>query len=197
MAEILVLYYSRHGHVAQLANLVARGVEEVDGMQARIRTVPRVATTVQSPEDTIPSSGPPYATLEDLRQCAGVAVGSPTHFGNMAASMKYFWDNTSTLWLGGALAGKPASVFTASSSMHGGQETTLVSMMLPLMHHGMLIVGLPYTDEDLMSTTGGGTPYGATHVSGADSRGPVTEAEQRLSRALGRRLAQIAKKLAI
>lgn len=197
MAEILVLYYSRHGHVAQLANLVARGVEEVDGMQARIRTVPRVATAVQSPEDAIPSSGPPYATLEDLRQCVGVAVGSPTHFGNMAASMKYFWDNTSTLWLGGALAGKPASVFTASSSMHGGQETTLVSMMLPLMHHGMLIVGLPYTDEDLMNTTGGGTPYGATHVSGSDSRGPVTEAEQRLSRALGRRLAQIAKKLAV
>lgn len=197
MAEILVLYYSRHGHVAQLANLVARGVEEVDGMQARIRTVPRVVTIVQSPEDAIPSSGPPYATLEDLRQCVGVAVGSPTHFGNMAASMKYFWDSTSTLWLGGALAGKPASVFTASSSMHGGQETTLVSMMLPLMHHGMLIVGLPYTDEDLMNTTGGGTPYGATHVSGSDSRGPVTEAEQRLSRALGRRLAQIAKKLAV
>ena len=196
MAEILVLYYSRHGHVAQLANLVARGVEEVSGMAARIRTVPRVVSAIQSAEDAIPSSGPPYATLEDLRQCAGVAVGSPTHFGNMAASMKYFWDSTSTIWLGGALAGKPASVFTASSSMHGGQETTLVSMMLPLLHHGMVIVGLPYTDEDLMTTTGGGTPYGVSHVSGADSRSPVTEVEQRLSRALGRRLAQIAKKLA-
>lgn len=196
LSEILVLYYSRHGHVGQLAKLVARGVEEIEGMAARIRTVPRVVTTIQQSEDAIPLAGPPYATLDDLRQCIGLAVGSPTHFGNMAAPMKFFWDSTSALWLSGALAGKPASVFTASSSMHGGQETTLISMMLPLLHHGMMVLGLPYTEEDLMTTTAGGTPYGATHVSGLDSRNGITDAEQRLCRALGRRLARVAKKLA-
>lgn len=195
MSEILVLYYSRHGHVGQLAKLVARGVEEVDGMAARIRTVPRVVTSIQQPDDAIPSAGPPYATLDDLRQCIGLAVGSPTHFGNMAAPMKYFWDSTSSMWLSGALAGKPASVFTASSSMHGGQETTLISMMFPLLHHGMLVLGLPYTEEDLMTTTSGGTPYGVSHVSGMGSEKGISEAEQRLCRALGRRLARVAKKL--
>lgn len=195
-SEILVLYYSRHGHVDQLAKLVARGVEEVEGMAARIRTVPRVVTAIQQPEDAIPLAGPLYATLDDLRQCAGLAVGSPTHFGNMAAPMKFFWDSTSSLWLTGALAGKPASVFTASSSMHGGQETTLISMMLPLLHHGMMILGIPYTEEDLMTTSAGGTPYGATHVSGVNSRNEIADAEQRLCRALGRRLARVAKKLA-
>lgn len=195
MAEILILYYSRQGAVAQLAQYIARGVEEVPGMQARLRTVPAVSTVCEASEDSIPPSGPPYATLDDLKQCAGLALGSPTRFGNMAAALKYFLDGTSSLWLSGALVGKPAAVFTSTTSLHGGQESTLLSMMLPLLHHGMLILGLPYTEPDLTNTSSGGTPYGASHVSGADNKRPVSEEEKRLCRALGKRLAEAAVKL--
>lgn len=196
MAEILILYYSRYGATAKMAQLVARGVEEVAGMQARLRTVPPVSTVCEATEDTIPSEGAPYVTVDDLRNCDGLALGSPTRFGNMAAPLKYFIDSTSSLWLGGQLHGKPAVVFTSTSSMHGGQETTLLSMMLPLMHHGMLIAGLPYSETDLLHTDAGGTPYGASHLAGVDSDKPLTEAEQRLCRALGKRVATIASKLA-
>jgi NAD(P)H dehydrogenase (quinone) len=195
MAEILVLYYSRYGATAEMARLVARGVEEVSGMQARVRTVPPISAVCEAVEDGIPASGPPYASLDDLRECAGLALGSPTRFGNMAAPMKYFWDSTGSLWVGGTLVGKPAVVFTSTSSMHGGQETTLVSMMLPLLHHGMLIAGTPYREPDLMSTSSGGTPYGASHLAGPDNRLPLTEEERRLCRALGQRVAQIARRL--
>ena len=195
MKEILVLYYSRYGAVKEMAQLVARGVEQVPGMAARLRTVPRVSTTCEAIEPTVPDSGAPYAELSDLAECAGVALGSPTRFGNMAAPMKYFWDSTSDLWLKGALSGKPAAVFTSTASLHGGQETTLVSMMLPLLHHGMVIVGLPYTEPDLLLTTSGGTPYGPSHVAGAGNDRAVTDAEKRLCLALGRRLAGIAAKL--
>src|SRR5580658_1233529 len=166
MPEILVLYYSVDGAVKGLAQHLARGVEQVPGMNARLRTVPKVSAVSEATEPGIPDSGAPYAELADLVECAGVAVGSPTRFGNMAAAMKYFWDGTATLWLSGALAGKPAAVFTSSASLHGGQETTLTSMMTPLLHHGMLIVGLPYTEPDLNATATGGTPYGASHVAG-------------------------------
>jgi NAD(P)H dehydrogenase (quinone) len=196
MQEILVLYYSHHGAVRQMAQLVARGIGEISGIAARLRTVPRVSTVAEATEPAIPDSGAPYAELQDLEECIGIAVGSPTRFGNMAAPMKYFWDGTGSLWLQGALAGKPAAVFTSSSSMHGGQETTLTSMMLPLLHHGMLIVGLPYTEPDLLHTTSGGTPYGASHTAGVSSDAPITEHERRLCLALGRRLAQTALKLA-
>jgi len=192
VAEILVLYYSRYGAVADMARRVARGVEEVHGMQARLRTVPPVSTVCEAVEDSIPSEGAPYATVEDLQECAGLALGSPTRFGNMAAPLKYFLDSTSSLWLSGALAGKPAGVFTSTASMHGGQETTLLSMMLPLFHHGMLLMGLPYTEPDLLTTETGGTPYGASHLAGADSKRPLSDAEIRLCRALGRRLAHAA-----
>jgi len=195
MAEILVLYYSRHGAVAQMAQLVGRGVEEVSDMQARIRTVPAVSTVCEASEDAIPQSGPPYASLDDLRECAGLALGSPTRFGNMAAPLKYFLDSTSSLWLAGALIGKPAALFTSTSSMHGGQETTLLSMMLPMLHHGMLIMGLPYNETDLLHTRSGGTPYGASHLAGTDSKLPLTDEEKRLCRALGRRLAETARTL--
>lgn len=195
MSEILVLYYSRHGATAEMARLIARGVEEVPRMAARLRTVPAVSTVCEAVEDDIPASGPPYATLEDLRECSGLALGSPTRFGNMAAPLKYFLDSTSALWLEGALIGKPAALFTSTSSLHGGQETTLTSMLLPLMHHGMLILGLPYSAPELMNTRTGGTPYGASHLAGADSKQPLSEDEKTLCRLLGRRLADTACRL--
>jgi NAD(P)H dehydrogenase (quinone) len=194
MPEILVLYYSVDGAVKNLAQHVARGVEQIPGMSARLRTVPKVSAVSEATEPGIPDSGAPYAELSDLVECAGIAVGSPTRFGNMAAAMKYFWDGTGSLWLSGALAGKPAAVFTSSASLHGGQETTLVSMMTPLLHHGMLIVGLPYTEPDLNATATGGTPYGASHVAGAGGRG-ISDEEKRLAMALGRRLAEVATRL--
>lgn len=192
---ILVLYYSRYGATAQMAQLIARGVEE-GGLEARLRTVPAVSATCEVTEDSIPDSGAPYATLEDLRDCAGLALGSPTRFGNMAAPMKYFLDGTSQLWMAGSLIDKPAGVFTSSSSMHGGQETTLQSMALPLQHHGMLITGIPYAETALLTTASGGTPYGPSHLAGPDSRLPLTGEEKDLCQALGKRLARIAGKLA-
>ena len=195
MSEILVLYYSRYGATEKMAQHVARGVEEVRGMQARLRTVPAVSTVCEATEDDIPAQGAPYASVDDLRECVGLALGSPTRFGNMAAPLKYFIDGTGGLWLGAELAGKPAAVFTSTSSLHGGQETTLWSMMLPLLHHGMLLTGIPYSETDLLHTDAGGTPYGASHLAGTDSKKPLTEAEQRLCRALGKRLAEIALKL--
>jgi NAD(P)H dehydrogenase (quinone) len=195
MHEILVLYYSHHGAVKQLAQYVARGINDA-GASARVRTVPRVSTVAEAVEPTVPDSGAPYAELKDLEECIAVAVGTPTRFGNMAAPMKYFWDGTGGLWMKGALAGKPAAVFTSSSSMHGGQETTLTSMMLPLLHHGMLIVGLPYSEATLLNTTSGGTPYGASHVAGVAGDQPITDDERKLCIALGKRLATIALKLA-
>ena len=196
MTDILVLYYSRHGATGKMAQLIARGIEEVDGMQARLRTVAPVSTVCEASEDSIPDTGAPYATAADLRECAALALGSPTRFGNMAAPLKYFIDTTGSLWLGAELAGKPAAVFTSTSSMHGGQETTLLSMMLPLLHHGMLVLGIPYSETDLLHTDAGGTPYGASHLAGTDSKKPLTEAEQRLCRALGKRLAETTAKLA-
>jgi NAD(P)H dehydrogenase (quinone) len=197
MADILILYYSRHGSVAAMAQLIARGVEQVPGMRARLRTVPAVSTVCESVADDIPGEGPPYADLDDLRECAGLALGSPTRFGNMASAVKYFLDGTSSLWLSGVLAGKPAAVFTSSSSLHGGQESTLLSMMLPLLHHGMLITGLPYTEIDLLTTASGGTPYGASHWAGIDNDLPLTEEEKRLCRTLGKRLAETARALSL
>jgi NAD(P)H dehydrogenase (quinone) len=195
MPDILVLYYSHHGAVREMAQLVGRGVEQVPGIAARLRTVPKVASTTTTPDAAIPEAGAPYCELADLEQCIGLALGSPTRFGNMAAPMKHFWDGTASLWLKGVLAGKPAAVFTSTSSLHGGQETTLLSMMLPLLHHGMLIVGLPYTDPLLSSTSSGGTPYGASHVAGNASDRPVSAEEKALCVALGRRLAETALKL--
>jgi NAD(P)H dehydrogenase (quinone) len=194
--EILVLYYSRHGATRQMAQLISRGVEQVPGIQARLRTVPEVSAVCEATASDIPDEGAPYATLDDLEQCIGIAIGSPTRFGNMAAAMKHFWDGTSSLWLKHALAGKPAALFTSSSSMHGGQESTLLSMMLPLLHHGMLIVGLPYSEPELTLTQEGGTPYGASHVAGITSDQPVSDNEKKLCIALGKRLAQTALKLA-
>lgn len=196
MAEILVLYYSRYGAVARMADLVARGVEEVPGCRARVRTVPAVSTVCEAVEDSIPAQGPPYAGRDDLLACDGLVLGSPTRFGNMAAALKHFLDGTGDLWVSGALAGRPAGVFTSTASLHGGQESTLLSMMLPLLHHGMLLVGLPYTEPDLLSTRSGGTPYGASHLAGPDSDQPLSEEEKRLCRALGRRVATAAARLA-
>lgn len=196
MADILVLYYSRYGATAEMAQLVARGIEEVAGAQARIRTVPPVSTVCEAIEDDIPAEGPPYASHDDLKECIGLALGSPTRFGNITSALKYFFDGTSDLWLSGTLAGKPAAVFTSSSSMHGGQEATLLSMSLPLLHHGMLITGLPYSETDLMHTSTGGTPYGASHVAGSDSKREISDEEKRLCKALGKRLAEAAVKLA-
>jgi len=190
MNEILVLYYSRYGATAEMAQRIAFGIESVPGCQARIRTVPPVSTVCEATTDTIPDDGPPYASLDDLRECAGLALGSPTRFGNMAAPLKYFLDSTSSLWLGGALIGKPAAVFTSTSSLHGGQESTLLSMMLPLLHHGMLILGLPYSETELLTTRSGGTPYGPSHTAGSDSKLPLTEEEKHLCTALGKRLAE-------
>jgi NAD(P)H dehydrogenase (quinone) len=192
---VLVLFYSRFGATAEMARQVARGVEEA-GMEARLRTVPAVSAVCEAVEDSIPDAGAPYASLDDLRDCVALALGSPTRFGNMAAAMKYFLDGTSPLWLAGSLAGKPAGVFTSTSSLHGGQETTLMSMMLPLLHHGMLLLGLPYSETDLLHTQSGGTPYGPSHLAGIDNDKPVDEAEKRLCRALGRRLAETASALA-
>ncbi len=195
MKEILVLYYSRTGAVKEMAQLVARGVEQVKGCTARVRTVPGVSAVREAVEPAVPDSGAPYAELKDLEECIGIALGSPTRFGNMAAPMKYFWDSTGELWLKATLAGKPAAVFTSTASLHGGQETTLVSMMLPLLHHGMVIVGLPYSEPELLATASGGTPYGASHHAGGAGDRPITEHERRLCIALGRRLAQIAVQL--
>ena len=195
MKEILVLYYSHYGAVKLMAQFVVRGVEQVNGATARLRTVPRVSAVCEATEPAMPDSGAPYAELRDLEECIGLAMGSPTRFGNMAASLKYFWDSTGELWLKGTLAGKPAAVFTSTSSLHGGQETTLISMMLPLLHHGMVIVGVPYSEPELMVTASGGTPYGPSHHAGAASDRPVTEHEKKMCIALGRRLAEIALKL--
>lgn len=192
MARILVLFYSRHGATRHMAEQIARGVESHADAEAVIRTVPAVSTTIEASEPPVPAAGPPYATLADLEGCHGLALGSPTRFGNMAAPLKHFLDGTSGLWLSGALAGKPAAAFTSTGTLHGGQETTLVTMMVPLLHHGMLLMGLPYTEPELTSTGSGGTPYGPSHVAGADGQGPHTEEEERLCRALGRRLADTA-----
>lgn len=178
-----------------MARYIARGVEEIAGMQARLRTVPAVSAVSEALADSIPDTGPPYAQLSDLRQCAGLALGSPTRFGNMAAPLKYFLDSSGSLWLSGALAGKPAAVFTSSASLHGGQETTLLSMMLPLLHHGMLLAGIPYTEKALMQSKDGGTPYGASHYAGPDDNNALSETEKLLCRKLGKRLAEIAAKL--
>ena len=194
MDYVLVLYYSRYGATAEMARQIARGVEE-GGLEARLRTVPAVSADHEATAAPIPDSGAPYATLEDLQDCAGLALGSPTRFGNMAAALKYFLDGTSGLWMKSSLAGRPAGVFTSTSSMHGGQETTLMSMMLPLMHHGMLIVGLPYTEPDLAATRDGGTPYGPSHVAGLDGKTPLSDVEKNLCQAFGRRLAQTANAL--
>lgn len=190
--EILVLYYSRHGATASMANHLCHGVDSVQGAASRLRTVPPVSATSEAVSPPVPDTGPPYASLDDLRECHGLALGSPTRFGNMAAALKHFLDGTSPLWLNGALADKPAAVFTSTGSMHGGQEATLLSMMLPLLHHGMYLVGIPYTDSDLRETRLGGTPYGASHVAGEDGGMPVADVETRLCRALGRRLAEAA-----
>ena len=189
MNEVLVLYYSRYGATAEMAQHIARGVESDPGCQARIRTVPPVSTVCEATADDIPPDGPPYATLDDLRECAALVLGSPTRFGNMAAPLKYFIDSTSSLWLSGGLIGKPAAVFTSTSSLHGGQETTLLSMMLPLMHHGMLIMGLPYSENELFTTGAGGTPYGPSHTAGSDSKRPLSNEEKNLCVALGKRIA--------
>ncbi len=191
MADILVLYYSRNGATAELARQVCRGVEKVAGMQARLRTVPAVSTVISTPEPAVPASGPPYATADDLRECAGLIMGSPTRFGNMAAPMKYFIDGTSALWASGALANKPAAVFTSTQTMHGGQESTLLSMMLPLLHHGMYLVGLPFTEPALTSTRTGGSPYGASHVASA-GQAALSDEEKTLAQLLGERVAKLA-----
>ncbi|MGA9852644.1 MAG: NAD(P)H:quinone oxidoreductase [Gammaproteobacteria bacterium] len=193
--DILILYYSRYGATAEMARQVCRGVESLNGARARLRTVPAVSTVSEAVEDSIPESGPPYATHDDLKECAGLILGSPTRFGNMAAPLKYFFDTTGALWLSGVLAGKPAGVFTSTSSLHGGQETTLLSMMLPLLHHGMLIVGVPYTERELMETTSGGTPYGPSHHAGANGDRKLSDMEKQLCQALGKRVADVAFRL--
>lgn len=196
VTDILVLYYSRNGATAALARQVCRGIESVAGMQARLRTVPAITSvTTQHPEPAVPDTGPPYATVEDLRDCAGLLLGSPTRFGNMAAPLKYFIDGTSALWASGALVNKPAAVFTSTQTMHGGQETTLLSMMLPLLHHGMYLVGLPYTAAALTSTQAGGSPYGASHVAQHHTTPTLTDDEQTLARLLGERVATLAAQL--
>ena len=195
MAEILVLYYSRSGATAELARQVCRGIESIAGASARLRTVPPVSAENEGPLIPVPASGAPYATLEDLKETQGLVLGSPTRFGNMAAPLKHFLDGTASLWLTGALAGKPAGVFTSTQTLHGGQETTLLSMMLPLLHHGMYLVGLPYTERALSETAGGGTPYGASHVSGAGTAVTLTDHEKALAQALGKRVATLAVRL--
>jgi len=192
MPYILILYYSRYGATGEMARQVARGVEEVAGVEARLRTVPAVSTVCEATADSVPAEGAPYAELDDLRDCVGLALGSPTRYGNMAAPMKYFLDGTSPLWMAGTLVGRPAGVFTSTSSLHGGQETTLLSMILPLLHHGMLILGLPYSETDLLRTRTGGTPYGPSHLAGPESNLPLSDEERRLCRALGGRLARTA-----
>jgi len=195
MNEILVLYYSRQGSTAALARQVCRGVETVPGMQARLRTVAPVATTTERLDPSVPDEGPPYATHDDLVQCCGLVLGSPTRFGNMAAPVKFFLDGTSALWLSGALVGKPAAVFTSTQTLHGGQESTLLSMMIPLLHHGMYLVGLPYSERGLTDTRSGGTPYGASHVAALSGHGELSEIERELARALGARVAALSRRL--
>jgi len=195
MPDILILYYSRTGAVAQLARHVARGVEEIAGIQARVRSVPPVAAVTAVAQPPVPEEGAPYATLQDLRECAGLILGSPTRFGTMAAPLKHFLDSTGAEWASGTLVGKPAAVFTSTGTMHGGQESTLLSMLLPLLHHGMLLVGLPFTEPLINATTSGGTPYGASHVAGADGSRAISDAERTLARALGRRVAEITLRL--
>lgn len=196
MADILVLYYSRTGATEALAREVCNGVDAVPGMSSRLRTVPRISAVTEAAEDSVPVSGPPYATPSDLAECAGIVMGSPTNFGNMSASLKHFLDGTVSEWFKGAAVGKPAGVFASTSSLHGGQETTLITMALPLLHHGMLLVGLPYTETELTTTTTGGTPYGATHVSWNRNPDPLSDDEKKLARALGRRVAEVASRLA-
>ena len=195
MSEILVVYYSRHGSTAELARQVCRGIESVDGARARLRSVPPVSAENERPVVAVPESGAPYATLDDLRAADGLILGSPTRFGNMAAPLKYFIDSTSSLWLDGSLVDKPAAVFTSTQSMHGGQESTLLTMMLPLLHQGMVLVGLPYSEAQLSSTREGGTPYGASHVAGTATDGQLSAAEIGLAQALGRRVARLATRL--
>ncbi len=195
MAEILVLYYSQGGAVREMAQLIARGIESVDGTKARVRTVPKVSANCEATEPDIPVKGDLYAELKDLEECTGLALGSPTRFGNMAAPLKYFLDGTTSLWLKGTLINKPAAVFTSTGSMHGGNETTLLTMMLPLMHHGMLMVGLPYSEPALSMTQSGGTPYGASHIGGTADDKPISDDERKLCMALGKRLAETALKL--
>lgn len=197
MKEILVLYYSHRGSVRALAEHLARGIQSVPGMVPRLRTVPKVSTVCEATEAQIPDGGPPYVELRDLDECVGLALGSPTRFGNMAAPVKYFLDGTVAPWVNGALVGKPACVFTSSGSMHGGQESTLLSMMLPLMHHGMLLLGLPYGEAALNRTRSGGTPYGASHVAGSEGDPFLTEDEKELAFAQGRRLADVARRLEV
>jgi len=192
---ILVLYYSRHGATRKLAELIAQGIESVPGIDARLRTVPAISTVTEATAPDIPAAGAPYVELQDLADCAGLALGSPTRFGNMASALKYFLDGTAADWLAGTLAGKPAAVFTSTGSLHGGQESTLLSMMIPLLHHGMLIVGLPYAHPELMTTASGGSPYGATHWAGIDGDKAITDDEKRLAIALGKRLAGTALQL--
>jgi len=196
MNDILVLYYSQSGHVRSMAEQIARGIESVAGCSSRIRTVPAISTVCEATQDSIPDEGHLYVNQEDLKHCAGLVLGSPTRFGNMAAPLKYFLDNTSDLWLSGSLIGKPAAVFTSTGSLHGGQETTLLSMMLPLFHHGMIIMGLPYDNDTLMNTSDGGTPYGASHLAGSQNDRALSEDEAQLCRALGQRIANTAKALA-
>lgn len=193
--EILVLYYSQHGATRQMAQLIARGVEQVDGVRARLRTVPKISAVCEATEPSIPGSGAPYVELIDLEECIGLALGSPTRFGNMASAMKYFWDGTGGAWMQHTLVGKPAALFTSTGTMHGGQESTLLSMMLPLLHHGMVIVGLPYSESELSTTQSGGTPYGASHVAGVANDRAISESEKKLCMALGKHLARIALKL--
>lgn len=195
MPYILILYYSRYGSVAKMANEVARGVEQSQHMEARVRTVPAVSPTTEATEESIPKEGPPYATLDDLSQCAGLALGSPTRFGNMAAPLKYFLDTTSSLWQSGTLINKPAGCFTSTASLHGGQETTVLTMMLPLIHQGMIYVGVPYSESALFETQGGGTPYGPSHMAGQKSDLPLSDHEKQICRTLGKRLAEIGLKL--
>jgi NAD(P)H dehydrogenase (quinone) len=194
-ADILVLFYSRYGATRDLARLIAEGIESVSGASARLRCVPAVSAVCEATEAAVPSDGAPYAEYRDLEECIGLAMGSPTRFGNMAAPLKYFLDGSSSLWLSGALSGKPACVFTSTGSLHGGQETTLLSMMIPLLHHGMVMLGLPYSEADLMTTSTGGSPYGVTHLAHADGRAPISAEEKRLAIAQGKRLAQIALQL--
>jgi len=195
MSDVLVLYYSVRGAVRSLAEYIADGVERVPGMHARVRTVPRVTAVTQPLDPPVPRAGAPYCELQDLEACSGLALGSPTRFGNMAAPLKYFLDSTSPLWLTGALAGKPAAVFTSSSSLHGGQETTLLSMMLPLLHHGMLILGIPFTEPKLLATRSGGTPYGASHFASEGADRVIDDHEKAIAIALGMRLAETARRL--
>ena len=192
ITEILVVYYSRHGATATMAQAIAEGIESVPGCAARLRTVPPISASHEAQGPAVPIAGPPYAEMQDLKECAGLILGSPTRFGNMAAAMKYFIDGSLNAWLSGDLIGKPAAVFTSTGSLHGGQESTLLSMMLPLLHHGMVIVGLPYSEADLSLTQTGGTPYGASHVAGSDGKRPVSPEERRLAEALGRRVAKTA-----